>query len=501
MSKKNILPLLGLLFVLTAIYALKENQTPAWMNYQKKYFAEQIQQVETEISVTTDPKQKQALQVELQGWEKRQPQIVNLVLPNGKVERCQTCHLGTEEISPSHPVNTFGCVVCHGGNPLSLDENTAHAGWYGQGHPGSLTTVTLSCGGPGPNGESCHAGNPNQADNQVDLVKSSIMSTKAGELSFVRRMFGLDPGKTVPGLKQGQTAETYPSPLGGMPQQQQFIAGCLTQCHQDNGQLPLFALPKNHPIQLPQGQFPNGAKAEATANGCEACHVLTNPTHTYVGQDVTIPRNQIGFGMVHKLTTQIPYTQCNQCHNQGQHDPIHMKFTPRVDLQKVINDWQSPNLTWKDRVKDYYVPGEVFAKCEVSLDCIDCHTRQDVMGDGHFYQSEYDAVHIQCMDCHGTLNSLPLTKTITSNKDLAFEEQTTNPVFPALKTGDKIVVTHKGEEMPFIRYSDGSWKLWSRVTGKEFNIPLVEGSQCLQDPNDQSADSCHKCHQSTANSP
>ena len=33
----------------------------------------------------------------------------------GQVEYCLTCHADLPEISPSHPLETFGCVLCHGG--------------------------------------------------------------------------------------------------------------------------------------------------------------------------------------------------------------------------------------------------------------------------------------------------------------------------------------------------------------------------------------------------
>ncbi|CAA7600434.1 Multihaem cytochrome [Acididesulfobacillus acetoxydans] len=493
------LPVAGLLLLAVMLFALEKSRTPVWMTYQKEYFAEQIRRIKSELPAVKDAVKRQALTHELSQWEKRKPEVVNLVLPNGKVERCLTCHLGIEEISPSHPTNTFGCTVCHGGNALSLDEQTAHADWYGQGHPGALSSASLSCGGTGPNGVRCHSGNPQAANNEVDLVKGSIMATKAGELSSVRRMLGLDPGNTVPGLKPGQSAQYFPNPLNGRPQQAKFMADCLTQCHLNNGNLPIFRFPQGARVKSTDVADANGALTETPAYGCETCHVLTNATHTYVGGDVTIPRNQVGFGMVHRLTTQIPYTQCNQCHNQGQHDPIHDIFTPRKDMQQVVNDWMKPTLSFSRRVKDYYVPGEVFARCEVSLDCIDCHTRQDVMGDGHAYQSEYSAVHIQCMDCHGTSAQLPRTKVITSLNDPAFEEKITNPVFPPLKLGDRIVVTAKGEEMPFVRQEGKRWLVYSRISGKSFNIPLVKGSACRQNPARQGADSCHRCHaESTA---
>ena len=495
--KKTFL-LASFLLILVVILALKQSSTPSWTRYQTEFFTDQISKLQVQLGTEMDETKKKQVQQELASYQNRKSEIINLVLPDGKVERCKTCHIGIEEISTSHPSNTFGCSVCHGGNPLSLDESTAHAQMYGGGHPGSLNVASLSCGGTGANGVACHAGNHEQAKNEVDLVKTSIMTTKAGELSVVRMMYGFDKTKDVPGLTKGQAAYLYPNPLQGRPNQGAFQQNCLSQCHQSGGNLPLPVPTDNLHQGANQSQNTSIANKNIQANGCEVCHALTNSTHTYIGADTTLRTSNLGRGMVHNLTTQIPYTQCNQCHNQGNHDPLKMSFSVRADLPQVASDWKTGDMTWLTRLRDYYLPGEIFARCEVSLDCIDCHTRQDVMGDNKLHTSQYDAVHLQCQDCHGTKETLPQIKKIKDPTDLAFEEQITNPKFPALQLGDKILITAKGEELPFLRHNGLDWIQTSRVTGKPFKIPLVYGSKCLQSPTEQGADSCHKCHARSA---
>ncbi|MDQ3365697.1 MAG: hypothetical protein M3680_09755 [Myxococcota bacterium] len=39
---------------------------------------------------------------------------------------------------------------------------------------------------------------------------------------------------------------------------------------------------------------------------------------------------------------------------------------------------------------------------ERGMHCIDCHFLQDVHGDGHLYSTNWDAIEIECEDCHGT---------------------------------------------------------------------------------------------------
>lgn len=487
------------LFTVLLLIQIRENQ-PEWKSYQKAYFMEQVRQRESELSQTTEPDKILKLQQEINDWKNKTPEVVNLTLPNGKTERCQSCHLGIEEISSSHPADTFGCTVCHGGNGLALDKDTAHANWWGEGNPGSLQTVNYSCGGTGFEGTKCHSGNPNSKDNFVNLVPTSLMVTKAGELSTIRRTFNIQPWKDIPEISKGNTAASIPNPLNGYPKEALFQMNCLSQCHQANGTLPDYRSLFDLPITS-QDASQNGSDSTSklqmntpSAHGCQSCHVLMNPTHTYQGQDVTIDHNKPGYGKTHQLTTEIPYTQCNQCHNQGKHDSINMTFTPRNDLSEVVHAWEKGEETWEERYKNYYLPGEIFTQCEVSLDCIDCHTRQDVMGDGKIYTSQNDAVHIQCQDCHGTIANPPRTRTVTSREDSVLQGKFTNSYFPELNVGDSFVLSSKGEDLPFIRPVNGQWILRSKVTGKEFTVPLAYGTKCEQDLTKQRADDCHKCH-------
>lgn len=113
-------------------------------------------------------------------------QITPRLGPDGKPavsagpELCLTCHIGLEEISPSHPVETFGCVICHGGLGLALDKELAHTGL--RPNPADLGLVEQSCGQAG-----CHA---DPGRNHIEQVTRSLQATYAGSISMVRYTFG-----------------------------------------------------------------------------------------------------------------------------------------------------------------------------------------------------------------------------------------------------------------------------------------------------------------------
>ena len=377
----------------------------------------------------------------------------------GQVEYCLTCHADLAEISSSHPVKTFGCVICHGGEPLALDANLAHSTLRGGKNPSDFSVVQVSCGGA-----NCHSGTADNDSNHIQLATTSIQASYAGALAYIRYTFGVQPdlkarlgifAVQVPGSTSGITElAAFDPALETNPFVQAFGQNCLT-CH--------LSAP---PVQT-GGRYDH-------FTGCSACHT---PTQSAGLTSV----NTSTAAQVHKLTTAISYTQCDTCHNRGNYDLRSMTFQPRTDLPA-------------DRLHDYYQPIAQFTSCEWKLDCIDCHTRTEAMGDGNLYSSKKDIQYIQCKTCHGTLTDLPQTRTLTDPNDLAFRLATLNPVID-LKLGDTILVTAKGEPLWNIRLlPDGTYELFDKAGGQRYVFRPVKGSACTQDPARQDSGSCHQCH-------
>ena len=377
----------------------------------------------------------------------------------GQVEYCLTCHAGLPEISKSHPVKTFGCVICHGGERLALDASLAHSSMRGGKNPADYSVVEASCVGA-----NCHSGSAASYNDHIQRATTSIQATYAGAISLMRYSYGAQPDQTalfgISAVQDSQSTSGITSLLAynpaaeSNPQLRLFGKNCLT-CH-------ISA----QPIQT-GGRYDH-------FTGCSACHTPTQST------DLTSVNTSTAI-QVHKLTTAISYTQCDTCHNRGNYDLRSMIFEPRTDQPT-------------DRLHDYYQPIAQFTRCEWTLDCLDCHTRTEAMGDGSLYGSKFDIQYIRCKTCHGTLTELPLTITLTDPNDIAFRQALLNPVVD-LKLGDTVLVTEKGEPLWNTRLlQDGTYQLVGKATGQVFTFKPVMGSGCTQDPNDQSSASCHKCH-------
>ncbi len=384
----------------------------------------------------------------------RQPMPV-LLIPTltDQAEYCLTCHTDLPEISSSHPVKTFGCVICHGGERLALNADLAHSSMRGGANPSDLSVVQQSCGG-----SNCHSGTAADNQDHIQRVMTSVQSTYAGAIANILYTYGSQPDLTarfgIHAVADDQittstglaalkvfdpTKETNPFIM-------KFASNCTT-CH-------INAQP------LTGAQY-------ARLTGCAACHTPNI---------ATFPKGQI-----HRLTTAIPYTQCDTCHNRGNYDLHTMTFVQRTDQPT-------------DRLHAYYQPIAQFTKCEYTLDCVDCHTRSEAMGDGDIHSNKKEIQYIQCQTCHGTPTKLPQTKTLTDVNDIAFRLEQLNPVVD-LKVGDAILTTDKGEPLWNTRLlPDGTYQLVGKTNAQVFTFRAVMGSGCTQNGIDQSSAYCHTCH-------
>ena len=390
----------------------------------------------------------------------------------GEPEYCLTCHNGIEEISAAHPTEVFGCVRCHGGQPLALDEATAHAGLRGGRNPSAFDVVEASCGG-----SDCHSGPADDGLDHIHRSRVSLQATYAGAIAAVRYAFAGQSDPTAHFAVEAVSDADITTPTGlpfldallpvaaGEPPQLATMAErCLT-CHLSG-----------KPIDQPGYQ---------RLTGCAACHSATGWDGSYTGGDPTISREESGHASSHRLTTAIPYTQCDTCHNRGNYSLVDMTFHERTDL---------PSDGTGARLEAYYQPIAQFTACEVQLDCIDCHPSGEVMGDGDLHSRMDEVRALECRTCHGTLTEAPFTRTIEDPDDPALRQAHLNPA-SSLEVGDVVIVTTRGDTLWNVRQRlDGSFELTSKVTGDRRSVPQVAGSACEQDPEDQSSSACHECH-------
>ncbi len=438
--------------VFALIVAVWQTQRGNWQNYQRVYFQQTGQPADIRVRQIT-------------------PQMT------GQAELCLTCHIGLAEISPSHPVEIFGCVSCHGGNGLSLNQEQAHAGLRGGKNPSDLSVVQESCG------QGCHSGFGDQDKNHVDRVLRSLQGTYAGAIANVRFSFGAQADPTplygVYGVADADPAAIL-TELAAFPHQsdhpvdRQFAKNCLNAgCH------------LSEKAQLQPYYY--------RSTGCAACHVLYENDGLYQGDDPTISRDEPGHLRLHQLTTAIPFTQCNHCHNRGNYSLRQMKFLPRDDIPPAGPPVSEQMPAEGRRLLEYYQPIGQFTLCEWELDCIDCHTNHEAMGDGHIHPNQQEMQYTRCQTCHGTVEELPDVVTVTAEHQSALRQARLNSNY-TLSIGDQVIITEGGELMGHIKRVGDELILTGKATGKTYTVNPVKGSGCEQKVKEQESHYCHQCH-------
>jgi len=182
--------------------------------------------------------------------------------------------------------------------------------------------------------------------------------------------------------------------------------------------------------------------------------------------DPTIPKDEPGHPIQHRFTTRIPTSQCMSCHNhQGSGaidnyaglmwwdgesdgkllyhadgsikkgrdlDDVHLEANKtakhtqfssqhrsgwsfrkvyKLNVQGQMIDKQGNLIPWDDPNWESKAVHLADHHYEVGMHCIDCHTEQDVHGDGKLYGEMINPVEIYCTDCHGTIAQRAALKT------------------------------------------------------------------------------------------
>jgi hypothetical protein len=108
------------------------------------------------------------------------------------------------------------------------------------------------------------------------------------------------------------------------------------------------------------------------------------------------------------------------------------------------------------------------------MECIDCHTSRDTMGDGYAYENMYLQTEIACEDCHGGAKERPRTEKVSRENDEAVRESRSYKRQVVL--GDELVLTAKGRKYSNVLVEDG--KIWvvDKRDGQRHESKVITGT-------------------------
>ncbi len=379
-------------------------------------------------------------------------------------EGCLKCHAGIEKIGEGPVKSNLACTVCHRGDADATDAKAAHKNMFA--NPSDLRVVDQTCG-------VCHP-------QDVANVKTSLHSTMAGIISGTRYAWGAqdraakyatydvqNPKSTGPGtvtsLKQLPLYDpSKPEGPENSPADDYLRNQCL-RCH-------LWS----------DGHQRDG---DWRASGCAACHMVYSDKGTYEGKDKAISKTQKDRPRLHRITSKIPEYQCIHCHNRGGRTGVSFIGTMESDgygTPFTKEGGKQPQLHGK-----HYNHLTADIHYERGMSCIDCHTKKDLHGDGNIYTKKWQAVEIECEDCHGTMDARTNLKTSQGN-----------PLTNLIEKDGKIVLVNKqtGKEHMVPQLADVKANLspegYTAMVGIPTHMKKLECYACHA----RWAPQCYGCH-------
>jgi len=269
------------------------------------------------------------------------------------LSQCVRCHANLEPASPTHG----DCVSCHGGDATIADKDDAHKSMYGPRNPSAPQFWKDSCG-------KCH-------QYQWQRLNANLMFTNSGFIKNIRLTW--------------EGGEDHLYSTNG---QETFAANGervrLTSVNKlDNIAGELY---RKYCSLCHVGIESTQSWRASHASGCAACHFPFNDNATYQGSDLAL-KGTWPHSTTHEMAALPPDEVCMHCHNRS----------GRIALSyQGLNDGNNGSVPVQGAFPRNFISGarnvthiQADIHHDKGLECIDCHTSRDVMGDGYAYENMY----------------------------------------------------------------------------------------------------------------
>lgn len=362
--------------------------------------------------------------------------------------QCIKCHEGLEHIrhgssgmmqeilevaeKAGHKGND--CIVCHGGTPTQKSKKYAHMGtvkYFKENKgpkefypaPGSTWINQNTCG-------MCH-------QEQVSAQMNSLMMTEQGKIQGALWSFGGkngykhdvgtfktknpdDPHKRLGTDKYKaymsklalMEPQAFPSEMKELPR-----APTAEEVEKDPS-LAVYTYLRQECLRCHTGSKGRQKRGDFRGIGCASCHIPYSNEGYYEGGDKSINKKEKGHLLVHSIQSSrdakvkvhdveysgIPVETCSTCHNRGKRIGVSYQGLMEKAYNSPYDDEGNgqPKLHTKR-----YMHMQSDIHFQKGMLCQDCHTSNDMHGDGFLGGANAAAVEVECQDCHGTTKKYP----------------------------------------------------------------------------------------------
>jgi hypothetical protein len=353
---------------------------------------------------------------------------------------CLRCHRGIEVASASHE----GCVPCHGGDPKGATKETAHQGVYGIANPSYAGRWELGC-------KPCHR-------HQVERLNTNHMFTNTGMIGEIQATW---EGERAGVVYASSAAETHAQ--DGTPAKQ------LSVSRLDNlsGELYRKFCSRCHVARQSDALDGNGHPA-----GCAACHFPYGQRAVYRGGDPTM-RGKSPHGRTHAMQGLPPIEACLACHQRsGRHALSYQGLMDGNNGLVPTQDGGPGPIRASDGRNFTHIAADVHFLA--GMECIDCHTAREVMGEGYAAPDMRGQLEIRCEDCHGDGERSPSFVAVSRESDLPIRES--RQYARRVRPGDRMALTGKGRPYSNVFERGAEVLLVTKRTGRTLVSKVVTGT-------------------------
>ncbi|MFK5937755.1 MAG: multiheme c-type cytochrome [Sulfurimonas sp.] len=365
-----------------------------------------------------------------------------------KANNCIKCHGGIEHIRDEQSgmakaiakkASEAGyaknsCIICHGGNPATRHKFKAHRGTleYFTTHegpkefypaPGSTWINQNTCG-------MCH-------QEQVNAQMNSLMMTEQGKIQGAMWSFGgLEGYEHTAGNYATKNPKDIHSRLGtkkyqeymqklskmepqGFPSEMHELPKAPTAEEvQKDPSLAVYTYLRQECLRCHTGSKGRQKRGDFRGIGCASCHIPYSNEGYYEGKDKSISKKEQGHLLVHSIQSSrevkvkvhdveysgIPVETCSTCHNRGKRIGVSYQGLMETEYNGTFDEDGNPQPKLHTK---RYIHMQEDVHFQKGMLCQDCHTSNDMHGDGFLGGANAAAVEIECQDCHGTTKMYP----------------------------------------------------------------------------------------------
>lgn len=262
-----------------------------------------------------------------------------------------------------------------------------------------------------------------------------------------------------PGIRYGsQAAELYDA--DGKPLKQQDVA----QLDNLSGELYRKFCARCH---IARQQDPdNGAGNPA---GCAACHFPYGKQARYRGGD-HIMLGKSPNGDTHTMHTLPTLQSCAQCHHRSGRTALSYQglMDGNTGMVPTRNGQPGP-VKGSDGRNFTHINPDIHH--QAGMDCVDCHTSREIMGEGYASSSMHGQLEVTCEDCHGSADKPPLYRPILRENEDPVRESRSYPM--QMRPGMEMILTSKGRPFSNVFHADGNVMVQLKRSGRLLRSKII----------------------------